>query len=425
MNHVDEDTKVWLGNDCARLTTVRRKTAPKSGSGRCLPWSQKALKRLSPTELPPWMQIPPEVKKKKKESVQSGWKAHYESALKCDDMSSGAGREAAKAALLALGVSLPRGEKYNNLEEGMEQLMRLPYKSPQRRAAIKLMCQGGYFSDKEATIYKHLKKAAQLKNDCVPPQKTNNTSTFGFGSEGGGYTDNDYARYNIREAIRWKGSIILSVIPASVHPAPSCYQQQPTYGVLQSIDICSLIGNSDFAIDAVAESLPNDPHTKNWQEMCKKEGLAPKEINKNFARSVAKKRMLDRRITKLYFEPEKYPPPEGEWDASDDIVFGHLKNYVQNSAKLCGSPLVYNGGDYQTRFRCGHWYRRSEGKERPLGYEDSPYNGYEDAPYNSHCCTFTFVVRCDELGYYIPVNLENGRRNCNYGCGWHCCEKTG
>jgi len=215
------------------------------------------------------------------------------------------------------------------------------------------------------------------------------------------------------------------VIPASVHPAPSCYQQQPTYGVLQSIDICSLIGNSDFAIDAVAESLPNDPHTKNWQEMCKKEGLAPKEIGKNFARSVAKKVMLERRITKLYFEPEKYPPPEGEWDASDDIVFGHLKNYVQNSAKLCGSPLVYKGGDYQTRFRCGHWYRRSEGKERPLGYADAPYNGYEDAPYNSHCCTFTFVVRCDELGYYIPVNLENGRRNCNYGCGWHCCEKTG
>ena len=103
-----------------------------------------------------------------------------------------------------------------------------------------------------------------------------------------------------------------------------------------------LIGNSDFAIDAAAESLPYDhPHTKNWQEMCKKEGLAPKEIDKNFARSVAKKVMLERRITKLYFEPAKYPPPEGEWDASDDIVFGHLKNYIQNSAKLCGSPLVY------------------------------------------------------------------------------------
>ena len=74
MNHVDEDTKVWLGNDCASLTTVSRKTGPKSGSARCLPWSQKALslKTLSPAELPPWMQIPPEVKKKKKESVQSG-----------------------------------------------------------------------------------------------------------------------------------------------------------------------------------------------------------------------------------------------------------------------------------------------------------------------------------------------------------------
>ena len=117
MNHVDEDTKVWLGNDCANLTTVSKKTA--STGARCLPWSQKALKALSPTELPSWMQIPPEVKKKKKESVQSGWKEQYESALKYDDMSSGAGREAAKAALLALGVSLPRGEKYNNLEEGL------------------------------------------------------------------------------------------------------------------------------------------------------------------------------------------------------------------------------------------------------------------------------------------------------------------
>jgi len=144
MNNADEDTKVWLGNDCASLTTVRKKTAPTGA--RCIPWSE-ALKTLSPTELPPWMQIPPEVKTKKKESVQSGWKAQYESALKYDDMSSGAGREAAKAALLALGVSLPRGEKYNNLEEGlvMEQLMRLPHRSPQRGAAIKLMCRGGIF----------------------------------------------------------------------------------------------------------------------------------------------------------------------------------------------------------------------------------------------------------------------------------------
>ena len=438
MNHVDEDTKVWLGNDCASLTTVSRKTAPKAG--RCLSRSQKAFKRLSPAELPPWMQIPPEVKKKKKESVQSGWKAQYESALKYDDMSSGAGREAAKAALLALGVSLPRGEKYNNSEEGVEQLMRLPHNSPQRGAAIKLMCQGGYFSDIERTIYKRLKKATQLKNDCVPPQKTNTTTThvsgdrvvtvanIGFEHEGigEGYADIDYARNNIRQAIRWKGSIVLSVIPASVHPAPSCYQQQPTHGVLQSIDICRLIGNSDFALDDAAESLPCDhPRTENWQEMCKKEGLEPKEIDKNFARSVAKKKMLERRITKLYFEPAKYPPPEGEWDASDDIVFGHLKTYIQNSAKLCGSPLVYKGGKYQTRFRCGHWYQRSEGKERPLGSEDDAYNGYEDAEYNMHCCTFTFMVQCNDLGYYIPINLENGRRDCNYGCGWHCCEKTG
>lgn len=123
-------------------------------------------------------------------------------------MSSGAGREAAKAALLALGVSLPRGEKYNNSEEGIEQLMRLPHRSPQRGAAIKLMCRGGYFSDKERTIYKRLKKATQLKNDCVPPQKTNTTSIFDFGHEGEGYADIDYARNNIRQAIRWKGSIV-------------------------------------------------------------------------------------------------------------------------------------------------------------------------------------------------------------------------
>ena len=168
MNHVDEDT------DCASLTTVSRKTGPKSGSAHCLPWSQKALKTLSPTKLPPWMQIPPEVKKKKKkkkESVQSGWKAQYESALKYNDTSSGAGREAAKAALLALGVSLPRGEKYNSLEEGVEQLVRLPHKSPQQGAAIKLVCQVGYFSDKEATTYKRLKKATQLTSDVCLHKK--------------------------------------------------------------------------------------------------------------------------------------------------------------------------------------------------------------------------------------------------------------
>ena len=86
------------------------------------------------------------------------------------------------------------------------------------------------------------------------------TSSLGLGYEG------DYARKEIQNAVKWKGSILLSVIPA-------CDALQPTYGPLQTIDICSIIGNSDFV--GKCNNPFTESHTKNWQAMCKKEGLTP------------------------------------------------------------------------------------------------------------------------------------------------------
>ena len=253
------------------------------------------------------------------------------------------------------------------------------------------------------------------------------TSSLGLGYEG------DYTRWQIKIAVKWKGSILLSVIPA-------CDALQPTHGPLQTIDICSIIGNSDFAAKAYNPS--KESYTKNWQEMCKKEGLRPVQIdfdkmfdNKNRRRVIFDKgrsySVYGGRITKLYFDPKMHKPPqdEGELDASDNIVFGHLKNHIIDAAKSCGSPVICNGGTlYEKRFKCQRWHRRSgDGKERPphapWRKRDLAGVGDDDHPYNKHSCTFTFTVRWDKNGYYIPINNEKGNKEYNNGCGWHCCEK--
>ena len=41
---------------------------------------------------------------------------------------------------------------------------------------------------------------------------------------------------------------------------------------------------------------------------------------------------MSERITKLYFDPVTYPPPKNELEC-DNIVFGHLKEYIVTSAK--------------------------------------------------------------------------------------------
>jgi hypothetical protein len=368
------------------------------------------------------------------------WEIQYQLALK-HGVSTCAGRKAARAALKALGVvPLPaKGKKYN-LEEALDQILKFPYNSPERGAVTKLLCEGGYAGIKKSQLYKCIKRANEkLKNQTAMQTQTttlSDTSSLGLGYEG------DYAREEIQNAVKWKGSILLSVIPA-------CDALQPTYGPLQTIDICSIIGNSDFR--GKCNNLSEYSYTKNWQEMCKKEGLRPAnqlDFDKMFD---DKNRMCVKsdkgwesfyggRITKLYFDPKIHKPPQdrGELDASDNIVFGHLKNHIVDVAKSCGSPVICNGGTlYEKRFKCQRWHRRSgDGKERPPhaprrtpvevdGTRGRLGVGDGDHPYNKHSCTFTFTVQWDTKGYYIPINNEKGNKEYNNGCGWHCCDKTG
>lgn len=117
------------------------------------------------------------------------------------------------------------------------------------------------------------------------------------------------------------------------------------------------------------------------------------------------------RITKLYFSPYQYPPPAN--DIEHNIVCIHLRNYIQKAAEAGQSPVVCTGDSArQKRFRCGHWYRR---KAQPKSEKSAQWH-----PYSMHSCTFTFVIRWDKFGYYIPL-LENLYQHYNMGCAWHCC----
>ena len=53
-------------------------------------------------------------------------------------------------------------------------------------------------------------------------------------------------------------------------------------------------------------------------------------------------------------------------------------------------------------------------------YEKEDHQNWH--PYNMYSCTFTFVIRWDAYGYYIPL-LENPNQDSNLGCAWHCCEE--
>ena len=383
-------------------------------------------KKVTLPMLPPWMEVPPEVEKWKRDLVRKRdlqrvlvggkfvpvWKLKHELALKHNDTSSGAGREAANDALLALGLPLPSGGGRYDTEDAVKQVLKLPKQSTERGAAIKLICKGGYISLSQSAFYNCIQRAETQKNGTTGQPKPNSVASLGLGYIG------DYLRHDIRHAVKWKGSFILSVIPA-------CDAQQPTYGPLQTIDICSIIGNSDFA----SKRLKSSPHTQNWYKMCKKEGLTAVECDRRKYEFRVNHR-LSERITKLYFEPAKYPPPKGEWDDPDDIVFGYLKDYIKTAAELCGSPVVCNGGpnEAEARFQCRHWYRRIEGKERPKRPICKLWEKAEpplQRSYNTHSCTFTFAVQWDRLGYYILINNKKRNKEYNFGCGWHCCEKKG
>ena len=66
------------------------------------------------------------------------------------------------------------------------------------------------------------------------------------------------------------------------------------------------------------------------------------------------------RITRLYFPSDKYPPPTTD-KKQNHLVWGCLRNAIQNAADIGKSPVVYSGSSNtnELRFRCKYQYCRN------------------------------------------------------------------
>ena len=309
-------------------------------------------------------------------------------------------------------ITIPRPAKgciYTD-EEQWNIIKKYPKGSPERREAIRLMTQEHYVKS-ESTLYRHLKKSEDNERDKMiqqlPPSTLYDASTLGLGYQG------DYIRPNIRGVVNWKGSICLTVIPVSF--AESDNMDSLDMSRSHYIDICKVIGNSDQVeqclpklYDCMQGDSLNAPYNLHFTQLCQEKRILPLKWIKL---SRDEKR---RRITKLYFPPSKYPPPTSD-NTEHKTMLGHLRNYIEKSAETGQSPVVCSGDNaQQKRFRCKYMYKRrmQPESEKVLRWH----------PYNEHSCTFTFVIRWDKYGYYIPL-LENPYQDNNSGCAWHCCEE--
>lgn len=208
---------------------------------------------------------------------------------------------------------------------------------------------------------------------------------------------------------------------------------------IQTYDICGRIGNSDM-VDVIRPMDPirmggrsdqrvidvaQDPtlysSTSNFAKLCSAEKLLPLKWTWDYPHV----RTLKDRWSKFYFSPQQFPPPTTK--ECDETVFGHLRSYIENAATKGRSPVVCVGGNRsnEKRFKCKQWYRRRKPPAAALkfdAYWGRPDKNKDLQPYSKHSCTFSFVVRWDERGYYIPLlNSEIDRHR--LGCGWHSCPK--
>ena len=314
-------------------------------------------------------------------------------------------------------ITIPRPAKgciYTD-EEQWNIIKKYPKGSPERSEVIRLMTQEHYVKSR-ATLYRHIKKSEddervkltqQLKPSHTPQHLA--ASHLGLGFNG------DYIRPNIREVVNWKGRLFLTVIPVSF--AESKDMDSLDMSRSHYIDICKVIGNSDRVelcssdewncIQGKKSSKP--PYPLHFIKLCQEKRILPLKWVKLLPEE------KQHRITKLYFPPYKYPPSSDT--AEHKTILGHLRNYIKTQASFGELPVVCSGdNDQQRRFRCQHMYKRRMQPE----YEKEDHQNWH--PYNMYSCTFTFVIRWDKYGYYIPL-LENPDQDGNLGCAWHCCEK--
>ena len=108
---------------------------------------------------------------------------------------------------------------------------------------------------------------------------------------------------------------------------------------------------------------------------------------------------------RLYFSPKQYPTPQDLKTADTSDAFHKLREYIEQSAKHWGSPVVCRAGRSESKiFQCKH----------------------------SKDCKFSFTLKWDKFGFYIPVSVgqpvHTGHDrvepcpHIKFGCA--CCSET-
>ena len=310
------------------------------------------------------------------------------------------------------------GRAYDD-DEMIGIIKKYPEGSRERGEIRNLMLKKGYVSSR-TTFYRRVNKN---KDQEAPPHTARPSDVklkrdaryySGLGYEG------DFVKWNIRHNVKWKGSIVMSLIPI-------CFEDEGDVLEIMDrgtfdIDICSVIGNSDMVTTVkqnqckIRTMMLQDPaeysSLSNFAQLCQEKKLLPLKYKQH------KLSELGKRWSKLYFPPWEYPPPSNIHKPPDSIVFGHLRNYVKGAAKLGGSPVVSVGcsNQYEKRFKCQFWYRRNKRDDQ------SDNTASYRRPYNMYSCTFSFAIQWDNYGYYIPL-IRNEKHIVNSGCAWHCCKE--
>jgi hypothetical protein len=328
----------------------------------------------------------------------------------------------------ALQLTIPRpanGVHYTN-EEAIAIIQRYP-KGSNERGRVRQMMVARHFVSSRSTFCRHVKRFEDSEEATKKPKPARSVidpREVGLGYEG------DYIRENIRHVVKWKGRIVLPLIPVSFQEIEAMHAPAPSH--LANVDICAFIGNTDlvsksehvrFGNVAQDSNMVNDRNcvvgqAPNFAQLCEDKKLPALKWDPNKTRNVETgrydKTRYIKRIARLYFSPVEYPPPaEGK---RDNILCGHLRNHIEKAAEEGHSPVVCIGGNnYEKQFRCKHWYRR---RKTPDSEKLHVWR-----PYNIHSCTFCFVMKWDRYGYYIPL-LQDSERSQNMGCAWHCCPET-
>jgi hypothetical protein len=305
-------------------------------------------------------------------------------------------------------------------EEAVQIIRALPKGTEYRSRAIDIILHRGCVVGR-ATLYARVMESeerdASAKRARMQPFKPRSVhTTSNVFDLGWGYFGN-YIAPDVRPIVKWIGKIVLQLNPVDfithgeIHEAYRKSGHRLSWG-FRPIDICELIGNCDLfepADRSWCETDENYSSEPSYQRVCARYGVPP--LVAHFDPNDEDNR---ERLTKLYFSPKMFPAPrckEMKKGFPSGISFGRLKEYIEQQADIGGSPVVCTGGSGfgEKRFKCKYWYRKQmDTKKRQ--------------PMNSHhkSCCFTFVVKWDEYGYYIPL-LKTPSGRYNNGCAWHSC----